>query len=1304
MLATALLLALTTLLATWRHTPLPGAPSLPKSTSAIGPLPLSFEPNAGQTDPAVHFTVHAKGGTLFFTPSEVVLTLAAQGVSEDAAKSGAAAGLDRASLVRQKESKVESGSVRLQFVGSNPAATISQGEALPGKVSYFLGRDPAQWHANLPTYSGLTYSGLYPGVSLEYAGADGQLKGTYTLAAGADPSLIKWRYAGADKAAVDGAGNLQISLSSANSALRTPHSAFTVTEQAPQAWQTINGERVAVSSRYAVQPDGTIGFQLGDYDRSQPLTIDPTLTYSTYLGGFFGDWAQGIGLDGSGNIYVSGVTSSSDFPTVNAYQSVYGGDQYDSFVSKISADGSTLLYSTFLGGEGWDQSEFVSVDTSGQATVGGWTSSVNFPTTAGAYQTDCGNNESITITRLNASGSGLVFSTCYGDAVIEPGGFTVDAAGKTYFTGFYYATTNRYALVSALSADGSDIVVETQLGGEIAGPGNENSDTGGRGITLDSAGNIYVTGYTRAANFPTTPGAYRTNIQQFEDGFLTKLNPTGQTLLYSTFIPGGVSEYPNDVAVDGAGNAYVTGSTSSGDYPTTPGAFQTVKGDPTIAFVTKFNSTGSALAYSTFLGDTSFHFDTEDITYAIRVNGAGNAYVAGYSSSPGYPVANPIQANLRGDFDAIVTKLNPAGSTLEFSTYLGGTDGDVSSGLVVDASGKMYIAGGTSSTDFPVVNPVQATHHGSGDAFIAVISEATAPTVTPTRTGTPPTATSTPCVPGATSWRTEPPMTEGRDYAIGAVAGDKFYMIGGSQPGREPPYVEVVERFDPATMTWATVAPIPVAADDMAAASIGNKIYVAGGYTVRQGFTIDLMQIYDASTNSWSQGSHLPARTSSASAAAYNGKVYIFGGGETTTRNTVYEYDPATDTYATKAPMPTVESQTAAATIGNKIYVVGGYRHDAYAHYIYDPVADTWSTTAPPLTPSFAWAGAFALNDELWVVGGYDNFTRQGYPPSQEVHIYNPVTNSWRFGPAFNTPRTRTRAAGAINGRGYVAGGVDLLDDDVLLTSLESITYSSCSTATAQPTSTRTSTASASSTAVASQTATSGAIATSSSTASASTPTVISTATACAITFSDVPEGSTFYPFVRCLACQGIIGGYEDGTFRPGNDVTRGQLSKIVANAAGFNEPVGGQTFEDVPPDSTFFLFIERMAALGIIGGYPCGEAGEPCGPENRPYFRPAANATRGQISKIVASSTGINDPVGEQRFEDVLPGSAFYSYVQMLANLGVMSGYPCGGEGEPCGVDNKPYFRPGNNATRGQTSKIVSNTFFPDCQTPSRR
>jgi hypothetical protein len=220
------------------------------------------------------------------------------------------------------------------------------------------------------------------------------------------------------------------------------------------------------------------------------------------------------------------------------------------------------------------------------------------------------------------------------------------------------------------------------------------------------------------------------------------------------------------------------------------------------------------------------------------------------------------------------------------------------------------------------------------------------------------------------------------------------------------------------------------------------------------------------------------------------------------------------------------------------------------------------------------------------------------------------------------------------------------------------------------------------------------------STTIASTPTRQVTATACAIQFGDVPQGSTFYSFVRCLACRSILGGYSDGTFRPNNDITRGQISKIVANSAGFSKPVSGQTFEDVEPNNTFYLYVERMAARGIIGGYPCGGAGEPCGVGNRPYFRPNANATRGQISKIVSEAANFNDPQTGQTFEDVPTGSTFYLWIERLASRGIMGGYACGGAGEPCGAGNRPYFRPNNNATRGQVSKIVTNTFFPGCVT----
>jgi hypothetical protein len=210
-----------------------------------------------------------------------------------------------------------------------------------------------------------------------------------------------------------------------------------------------------------------------------------------------------------------------------------------------------------------------------------------------------------------------------------------------------------------------------------------------------------------------------------------------------------------------------------------------------------------------------------------------------------------------------------------------------------------------------------------------------------------------------------------------------------------------------------------------------------------------------------------------------------------------------------------------------------------------------------------------------------------------------------------------------------------------------------------------------------------------------------------------VPPDHTFYAYIQCLACRGIINGYpcggpgepcngnNDPYFRPGNNVTRGQFSKIAAISAGFIEPTGAQQYEDVLPGSTFFDFVWRLSDRGYINGYPCGGTGEPCGPNNLPYFRPNANVTRGQLSKIDANAAGLTQPPGAQQYEDVLPGSTFYDFIWRLTDLGIMNGYPCGGAGEPCGPNNLPYFRPGANATRGQASKIVANTFFPACNIP---
>jgi hypothetical protein len=214
------------------------------------------------------------------------------------------------------------------------------------------------------------------------------------------------------------------------------------------------------------------------------------------------------------------------------------------------------------------------------------------------------------------------------------------------------------------------------------------------------------------------------------------------------------------------------------------------------------------------------------------------------------------------------------------------------------------------------------------------------------------------------------------------------------------------------------------------------------------------------------------------------------------------------------------------------------------------------------------------------------------------------------------------------------------------------------------------------------------------------TSTPVPTCPACSVQFIDVLPGSTFYDYVRCLACRGVFSGYNDGTFRPNNGLTRGQLAKIVSNAAGYDEAHSEQTFEDVTTDSTFYIFVQRLYSRGIIAGYPCGGVGEPCGSNNLPYFRPGANVTRGQASKIVASADSLPaPPSGQQTFEDVAESSTFWQWIESLASTGAIAGYPCGGVGEPCiAPDNRPYFRPGANVTRGQASKIVSNTFFPNC------
>jgi hypothetical protein len=359
-------------------------------------------------------------------------------------------------------------------------------------------------------------------------------------------------------------------------------------------------------------------------------------------------------VDGSGSAYITGNTGSTDFPvTPGAFQTSPRGD----FVTKLNAAGTGLVYSTYLGSRGGDSISGIAVDGSGGAYITGSTNSTDFPTTLGAFQTTLRGARNAFVTKLNAAGTGLVYSTYVG--------------GR---------------------------------GGDYA-----------YGIALGDSGAAYITGRTDSTNFPTTPGAFQTKLKGTSgNAFVTKLNASGSALVYSTYLGGSGRDQGSSIAVDASGDAYVTGQTGSFDFPTTPGAFQTALRGGGDAFITKLNASGAALVYSTFLGGARDDFGT-----GIGVDSAGDAYITGYTFSANFPIRNAFQPTYGGAGNAFVTEINPGGSALVYSTYLGGSNGDYGFGIAVDTSGNAYVTGRTASGDFPTKNAFQPTNHGNTNAFVA---------------------------------------------------------------------------------------------------------------------------------------------------------------------------------------------------------------------------------------------------------------------------------------------------------------------------------------------------------------------------------------------------------------------------------------------------------------------------------------------------------------------------------------------------------------------------------------------------------
>jgi hypothetical protein len=657
--------------------------------ASYGRLPLHFEANRGQTAERVKFLARGSGYTLFLTSTEAMLVL--------------------------RKPATPPSIVRTRLLGANARPVVEGQQELPGRSHYFVGSDRKRWRKDVPQYARVEYKDVYPGVSLAYYGNQGQLEYDFVVKPGADPGSIRLGIEGADEIKVDADGNLHVCLPGGE-----------MLQRAPVVYQEISGTRKLIAGRFVLRGRAEVGFEVGPYVTGRQLVLDPVLIYSTYLGGSAEDLGH-VAVDASGSAYVAGYTTSTDFPTANALQAENHGF-YDAFVAKLNPAGSALVYSTYLGGSISEYATGIAVDASGNAYITGSTTSTDFPT-ANALQAEHGGLYDGFVAKLNSAGSALVYSTYLGGSGYDQGnGIAVDGAGSAYVTGYTSSTdfptanavqpekrgsdTEYDAFVTRLNAAGSTLAYSTYLGGSAYDQGN--------GIAVDASGGAYLIGYTNSTDFPIA-NALQAENGGAVDAFLTKLDAAGSALVYSTYLGGSADDIGSGIAVDASGNPYLTGRTFSTDFPTR-NPFQAANGGGVDAFVTRLNAEGSSLVYSTYLGGSA-----DDAAADIAVDASRHAYITGYTISTNFPTRNPLQAAKHGAFDAFVAKFNTtvAGATtvgsLMYSTYLGGSGNDFGSSVAVDGSRNAYVSGSTASTDFPTRKALQPENAGDNDAFVSKI-------------------------------------------------------------------------------------------------------------------------------------------------------------------------------------------------------------------------------------------------------------------------------------------------------------------------------------------------------------------------------------------------------------------------------------------------------------------------------------------------------------------------------------------------------------------------------------------------------
>lgn len=593
--------------------------------------------------------------------------------------------------------------VRIRFGGRS---TPEGSEPTGGESHYLIGPDRGRWRTHVKHFRRVRYPSVYPGIDMVFYGAGRDLEFDFAVQPGADPGAIRMRVEGAGRPRVSAAGELVIG-------------SFRFGK--PTLYQPTADGRRQVRGAFRIDR-GQVGFDVGVYDRSLPLIIDPILLYTTYWGGLGNDTITGLTTDSTGNIYITGYTASTSLPTTTGvYKRILNPGDTDAFVAKLNPAATSILYSTFVGGGSGDYARAIAVDSTGAAYITGATIG-NFPVTSGAFRQSPVDAPAIYAAKLDATGASLSYATYLGGGGVGLG-IAVDSTGSAWIAG--YTTTPAFPVTLGLQpifSGASDGFLMRLNGGGTAM--TFSTFLGGRGedqatsVTLDSSGNAYVAGYTSGQGFLVTGGAYQAAHGGGTDAFVAKVI-SGGSLSYSTYLGGTADERAHAVAVDASGNAYVGGQTASANFPVTAGAYQTVHAGSWDGFVTKLNAAGSAASYSTMIGGSGQCVVTDlvrsnfcDSVYGIAVDGTGSAYLAGLAGS-GFPLAGAQQTVAGGAGDGFAARLSANGTRLLYSTYMGGTGGDLLASAALGA-GVPVMGGLTTSTNLPVTAGALRTSNPGG--------------------------------------------------------------------------------------------------------------------------------------------------------------------------------------------------------------------------------------------------------------------------------------------------------------------------------------------------------------------------------------------------------------------------------------------------------------------------------------------------------------------------------------------------------------------------------------------------------------